>query len=137
MKGSEDEDTQESDNDTENDSQETESSSLGKSTIFQSENSCEHCGNSNVYRTLIMKCSQCSWHDRYKICPIYYVTTRPPRREITSKRAFFVTIVDKVHTKTPRRWKPIFIPLPKRRKKEITDFHPFQPAVYFIFVVFQ
>ena len=64
-------DSQESYNDTENDhSQETESSSLETSTTFHSENSCEHCENSKVYRTLIMKRSKCFWHDYYKICPI-------------------------------------------------------------------
>ena len=31
---------------------------------------CEHCKNSNVYSTLIMKCPKCFWHDNYKICPI-------------------------------------------------------------------
>ena len=51
-------------------SQETESSSLETSTIFHSENPCEHCENSKVYGTLIMKCPKCFWHDYYKICPI-------------------------------------------------------------------
>ena len=68
--GSEAEETQESDNDTENDSEETGSNSHETSTTFHSENSCEHCENSNVYGTLIMKCSKCSWHDSYKICSI-------------------------------------------------------------------
>ena len=64
-------DSQESYNDTENDhSQETESSSLETSTTFHSENAYEHCENSNVYGTLIMKCQECSWHDYFKICPI-------------------------------------------------------------------
>ena len=62
--------TQESDNDTENDIQETESSSPETSTAFHSKSPCEHCENSNVYCTLIMKCSKCFWHDYYKICPI-------------------------------------------------------------------
>ena len=62
--------TQESDNDTENDSQETESSSPETSTTFHSKSPCEHCENSNVYSTLIMKCPKCFWHDNYKICPI-------------------------------------------------------------------
>ena len=62
--------TQESDNNTENDSQETESSSPETSTTFHSKRPCEHCENSNVYGTLIMKCPKCFWHDYYKICPI-------------------------------------------------------------------
>ena len=70
VNGSEDEETQESDNNTENDSEETESSSPETSTTIHSENLCEHCENSNVYRTLIMKCPKCFWHDYYKICPI-------------------------------------------------------------------
>ena len=56
--------------DTENDSQEIEGSSTETSTTFHSENPCEHCENSNVYGTLIMKCPKCFWHDYYKICPI-------------------------------------------------------------------
>ena len=70
VNGSGDEDTQESDNDSENDSEETESSSPEPSTVIHSENLCEHCENSNVYGTLIMKCPKCFWHDYYKICPI-------------------------------------------------------------------
>ena len=62
--------TQESDNDNENDSQETESSSPETSTAFHSKRPFEHCENSNVYWTLIMKCPKCFWHDYYKICPI-------------------------------------------------------------------
>ena len=68
--GVEAEGTQKSDNDTENDSQETESSSPETSTTFHSKSPCEHCENSNVYGTLIMKCPKCFWHDYYKICPI-------------------------------------------------------------------
>ena len=68
--GVEAEGTQESDNDTENDSEETESSSPETSTTFHSKSPCEHCENSNVYSTLIMKCPKCFWHDNYKICPI-------------------------------------------------------------------
>ena len=64
-------DSQVSYNDIENDhNQETESSSLETSTTFHSENPCEHCENSKVYRTLIMKCRNCFWHDYYKFCPI-------------------------------------------------------------------
>ena len=121
--------TQEGDNDTENDSQETESSSPETSTTFHSKSPCENCENSNVYSTLIMKCPKCFWHDNYSICPI--CDHQIPRREITSKRAFFgVTIVEQLHTKTPRRWKPIFIPLLKKRTKKRINFHPFQIAVY-------
>ena len=68
--GVEAEGTQESDNDTENDSEETESSSPETSTTIHSENLWEHCENSNVYGTLIMKCPKCFWHDYYKICPL-------------------------------------------------------------------
>ena len=63
--GAEEEGTQESDNDTENDSQETESSSPETSTTFHSKSPCEHCENSNVSSTLIMKCPKCFWHDNY------------------------------------------------------------------------
>ena len=63
--GSEAEGTQESDNDTENDSEETESNSHETSTTFHLKNPCEHCENSNVYGTLIMKCPNCSWHDSF------------------------------------------------------------------------
>ena len=69
--GVETEGTQESDNDPENDSQETERSSPETSTTFHSKSStCEHCENSDVYWTLIMKCPKYFWHDYYKICPI-------------------------------------------------------------------
>ena len=68
--GVEAEGTQESDNDTENDSQETESSSPETSTTFHSKRPCEHCENSNVYGTLIMKSIKCFRHDYYKICLI-------------------------------------------------------------------
>ena len=68
--GVEAEGIQESDNDTENDSQEIESSNPETSTTFHSKSPCEHCENSNVYGTLIMKCPKCLWHDYYKICPI-------------------------------------------------------------------
>ena len=131
MNGSEDEDTQESDNDTgnESDHEETESCSPETSTTVHSENLCEHCENSNVHGTLIMKCPKCFWHDYYKICPI--CDHQIPRRETTSKRAFFGdTIVEQLHTKIRRRWKPIFIPLLKRRTKKRINFHSFQIAVY-------
>ena len=39
------------------------------STTFHSKSPCEHCENSNVYGTLIMKCPKCFWHDNYKTCP--------------------------------------------------------------------
>ena len=68
--GVEAEGTQGSDNDTENDSQEAESSSPETSTTFHSKRPCEHCENSSVYWTLIMKCPKCFWHDYYKSCPI-------------------------------------------------------------------
>ena len=95
VNGSGDEDTQESDNDSENDSEETESSSPEPSTVIHSENLCEHCENSNVYGTLIMKCPKCVGTITTKI--VLYAITRSPRREITSKRAFFgVTIVEQL-----------------------------------------
>ena len=81
MNGSEDEDTQESDNDTENDSEETDSSNPETSSTIHSENLCEHCENSNVYGTLIMKCPKCFWHDYSKI-----MRSPDPRGEILHKR---------------------------------------------------
>ena len=116
--GSQAEGTQVSKNDSENDSQETERSSHEKSTTFHSENPCEHCEDSSVYGTLIIKCPKCFWHDCYK-SRVQYAITRSPRREITSKRAFFdVTIVERLHTKTRRRWKPISMPLLKESEEE-------------------
>ena len=47
-----------------------ESNSPETSTTFHSENPCEHCENSDVYGTLIMKCPKSSWPDSYNICPI-------------------------------------------------------------------
>ena len=115
-------DSQESYNDTESDhSQETESSSLETSTTFQSENPCEHCENSKVYGTLIMKCPNCFWRDYYKICPI--CDHQIPRRVITSKRDFFgVTIVLAITHKKAKTLRPIFIPPLKRRTKKIINF---------------
>ena len=50
---------------------------------------------------------------------------------MTSKRAFYgVTIVEQLHTKTRRRWKPIFISRLQRRTKRRINFYPFQIAVY-------
>ena len=69
--GVETEGTQESDNDTENDSEETESSSPETSTTLHSKSPCEHCENSNVYSTLIMKCPKCFWHDNYKVSRLW------------------------------------------------------------------
>ena len=46
------------------------SSNPETSITFHSETPCEHCENSNVHGTMIMKCPKCSWHDYYKICPI-------------------------------------------------------------------
>ena len=69
--GVEAEGIQEGDNDTENYNQETENNSPETPTNFSpSKSPCEHCENSNVYCTLIMKCPKCFWHDYYKICPI-------------------------------------------------------------------
>ena len=110
------EDNQESDNDTENDSQETESSSLETSTFFYPKSLCEHCENSDVYGTLILKCPKCFWHDFYKICSI--CDHQIPEERVTPKSAFFdITIAEQLHTNTRRRWKPISTPLLKRRTK--------------------
>ena len=93
----------------------------------------------NIVRTLM-----CTGHWSWNVLNAFgtittkvvqYAITRSPRREITSKRAFFgVTIVERLHTKTRRRWKPISLPLFKRRtRKRNIYFHPFQMAVYFTF----
>ena len=65
----------------------------------------------------------------------FYATgPRPPRREITSKSAF--TIVEQLHTKKRRRWKLIFIFLPKRRTKKriIKFFIPFKSMCILLFL---
>ena len=91
----------------------------------------------NIVRTLI-----CTGHWSWNVLNAFgtittkvvqYAITRSPRREITSKRAFFgVTIVERLHTKTRRRWKPISLLLLKRRtRRRNIYFHPFQMAVYF------
>ena len=80
-----------------------------------------------------------SWNVLNALCTIttrfvFYVITRSPRREITSKRAFFgVTIVEQLHTKTPRRSKPIFNSLLKRKTKEMTDFSSLSNSCAFYF----
>ena len=119
--GSEAKDTHESDNDTENESQ--------KQTILALK--CPPPWTLkipvNIVRTL-MCTGHWSWHVLNALGTIttrfvLYVITRSPRREITSKRAFSgVTIVEQLHTKTRRSWKPIFVPLLKRKTKETTDF---------------
>ena len=82
--GAEAEGIQKSDNDTEKDSQETESSSPETSTAFHSKSPCEHCENSNVYWTFIMKCPKCFWHVRLITTRfVLYAITRFPRGEIT------------------------------------------------------
>ena len=70
--GSEAEEPQDSENDTESGGEESESGGFENTSMTQckTEHYCEHCENSNVYETLIMKCPKCSWHDNYKICPI-------------------------------------------------------------------
>ena len=67
---------------------------------------------------------------------VRYAITRSPRREITSKRAFFgVMIVEQLHTKKRRRWKPIFIPSLKRRtKKRINFIIPFKSLCIWLFL---
>ena len=69
--GSEAEEAQDSEN-TESVGEESESGGFENTSMTQckTEHHCEHCENSNVYETLIMKCPKCSWHDNYKICPI-------------------------------------------------------------------
>ena len=32
-------------------------------TITQAENNCKNCENPNLYKTLILKCPKCPWHD--------------------------------------------------------------------------
>ena len=109
--GVEAEGTQESDNDTENDSQETESSSPETSTTFHSKRPCEHCEK-------IMKWNVLNAFGTITTRFVLYAITRFPRGEITWKRAFVgVTIAEQLHTKKRRRWKPISIPLLKRRTK--------------------
>ena len=128
--GVEAESTQESDNDTENDSEETESSSPETSTTFHSKSPCEHCENSNVYSTLIMKCPKCFWHDNYKISLICDHQI-PEERNYIKEGFLRCHIVEQLHTKTPRRWKPIFSHLLKKRtRRRRTNFHPFEIAVY-------
>ena len=101
----------ETDNDTGYDRQETESNSPETSTTFHSENPCEHCENSNVYGTLIMKCPKYFWHDYYKICPICDHQI-PEERNYTKEG--FLRCHDCgaiLHAKRRRRWKPNSIPL--------------------------
>ena len=51
------------------------------------------------------------------------------------KRALYgVTIEEQLHTKTRRRWKPIFISRLRRRTKRRINFYPFQIALYDSFV---
>ena len=114
-------DSQESYNDTENDhSQETESSSLETPTTFHSENPCEHCENSKVYGTLIMKGPKCFWHDYYKICPICDHQILEERNYI--KEGFHECGAITHKKLKRRRWKPIFIPPLKRRDKKRINF---------------
>ena len=73
--------------------------------------------NSNVYGTFIRNVLNAFGTITTRF--VLYAITRSPRREITPKRAFFgVTIVEQLHTKTRRHWKPISIPLLKRRTKK-------------------
>ena len=119
-------DSQESGNDTENDSQETESSiALKRPPPFTLKIPV------NIVRPL-----KCTGHSSWNVLNAFgtittrfalHAITRSPRRGITLKRAFFgFTIVEQLHTKTRRRWKPNFIPLLKRRTKEKINFIPFK-----------
>ena len=103
--------------DSENDSQETESSSPETSTTFHSKRPCEHCENSNVYGTLIMKCPKCFWHDYYKICPICDHQIREGRNYM---KEGFLRCHDcgAVTHKNAKTLEPISIPLLKRRTKK-------------------
>ena len=83
--GSGAEGAQESENDSENDSQETESSSPETSTTFHSKRPCEHCENSNVYWTLIMKCPKCFWNVYYKSY-LFYMRSPDSRGEKLHQR---------------------------------------------------
>ena len=77
----------------------------------------------NIVRTLM-----CTGHWSWNVLSAFgtittrfvpYAITRSSRREITPKRAFFgVTIAEQLHTKTQRRWKPISIPILKRKTKK-------------------
>ena len=137
--GVEAEGTQESDNDTENDSQQTESSSPEKSTTFHSKRPCEHCENSNLYWTLIMKCSKCFWHNYYKICPICNHQIPEGRNNI---KEGFLRCHDRgavTHKNAETKTKPISIPLLKRRTKKrinFSNFHPLQIPVYLLVIRF-
>ena len=57
-------------NDSENDIDESTNRDSENMTIMQSKISCERCEKSNVYKTTILQCPKCSWHDSYLICPI-------------------------------------------------------------------
>ena len=81
----------------------------------------EHCENSKVYGTLIMKCPNCFWHDYYKICPICDHQI-PKERGLFSVSRLWSNYTQKLHTKKRRRWKPIFIPPLKRRTKKRINF---------------
>ena len=126
--GVETEGTQESD-DTENDSEETESSSPETSTTFHSKSPCEHCENSYVYSTLIIKCPKCFWHDNYKICPICDHQIPEERKYI---KEGFLRCQDcgLITRKNAKTLETNFLQFLKRRTKRRSNFHPFQIAVY-------
>ena len=127
--GAEAEDTQESDNDTENDSQERESSSPETYTTFHSKSPCEHCGNSNVYSTLIMNCPKCFWHDNYTICPICDHQI-PEERNYIKEGFLRCHDCGAITHKNAKTLETNFFPLLNRRTKKMINFHPFQIAVY-------
>ena len=134
VKGSEDEETQESDNNTKNDSEETESSSPETSTTIHSENLCEHCENSNVYGTLIMKCTKCSGHDYYKICPICNHQI-PEERNYIKEDFLWYHDCGAITHKNAKTLETYFIPLLKSRTKKRINFYHFQIAVYLTLLV--
>ena len=41
-----------------------------EATTSDSDSTTITCENPNVYKSLILECPKCSWHDYYKICPI-------------------------------------------------------------------
>ena len=103
---------------TRNDRQETESSNPETSATFHSKRPCEHSENSILMCTGHWPRDVLNAFGTITTRFVLYAITRFPRGEITWKRAFFgVTIAEQLHAKTWRRWKPISIPLLKRRTK--------------------
>ena len=75
----------------------------------------------NVYGTLITKCPKCFWHDYYNICPICDHLI-PEKMNCTKEGFLRCNSCGAITHKTRKRWKPISIPLLKRRTKERINF---------------